>query len=318
MIGNIKKFCLNNFMSTDFPTFDLICDCTFDSDNGEIDTHLSRDAVSSETFRGEYHITPTLKYSDVFNFQITLLRGDFTEFNDDEQRKILSWLTQKSVPSMIDFYDDIYSNTISFSILGYVSEIKTYKVTNSRTVGYVVTFESVFPWALSPIQHLTKTVTSPLTFDINCETDNYESLIYPKLTITQGSSIVVQADHAMTDRAEHLDGTVYKYQNTYYWVDGDEVHQSQTSAPSGWNTTSVFIDNQTTNVQTKIAQNVPNEIITIDGANKVIYSSSLDRIIGDGFNWKWLGLKYGKNTIKVVGNCEVVFEWRFPIKIGEI
>ena len=65
-----------------------------------------------------------------------------------------------------------------------------------------------------------------------------------------------------------------------------------------------------------ITNNYSGENIIIDGANKII-STSTSRIVGDDFSWNWLALRRGEKTIEVTGNCEISFEWRDPIKIGQ-
>ena len=59
------------------------------------------------------------------------------------------------------------------------------------------------------------------------------------------------------------------------------------------------------------------ETIIIDGANKVLSSSSTKRIFGDDFNWDWLPLYDGKNELIIEGNCEVTIEFREIRKVGE-
>lgn len=66
-----------------------------------------------------------------------------------------------------------------------------------------------------------------------------------------------------------------------------------------------------------LANNVSGERIVVDGANKLISSSSTRRIFGDDFNWVWLELYDGKNEITVEGNCTVTLEWREVRKVGE-
>jgi hypothetical protein len=68
----------------------------------------------------------------------------------------------------------------------------------------------------------------------------------------------------------------------------------------------------------RIANNARDEVVVLDGANRVVSSSATNRIFGDYFNWQWLPLYDGANTIEVIGNCTVTFEFREPRKIGEI
>jgi hypothetical protein len=76
--------------------------------------------------------------------------------------------------------------------------------------------------------------------------------------------------------------------------------------------------NQSIVLDSTIAKNNnTTEIVTLDGANKIVSSNSVRRIFGDDFNWKWLELYDGKNEITIEGNCEVTFEWREVRKVGE-
>lgn len=62
-----------------------------------------------------------------------------------------------------------------------------------------------------------------------------------------------------------------------------------------------------------------NEVITIDGDNRIIASSQTPmRIIGDSFNWEWVHFVPGENHIEIAGDCMVTFQWVEPIKIGNM
>lgn len=68
----------------------------------------------------------------------------------------------------------------------------------------------------------------------------------------------------------------------------------------------------------EIKNNLANEIITIDGANKIIHSTKAGRIFGTDFtNWSWLPLYDGKNVITITGNCTIEISYRAVIKCGE-
>lgn len=67
----------------------------------------------------------------------------------------------------------------------------------------------------------------------------------------------------------------------------------------------------------ELANNNSGEKIIVDGANKIISSSSTKRIFGDDFNWVWLELRDGKNELTIEGNCTVTIEYREVRKIGE-
>ena len=66
-----------------------------------------------------------------------------------------------------------------------------------------------------------------------------------------------------------------------------------------------------------IKNRVRGEKIVIDGANEVI-TTGRTTVIGDDFNWNWMPLAIGDNTIEIIGNCKVTVEYREPIKCGDL
>lgn len=316
--------------------FDLKTCMAFESDNGEVSTYLTREAVASESYRGEFKRIHCLKYTETFNPKFTFIKDGFGDFSTEEVRKVLRWLTGGTNASFLTVYNDD-SNVIHFEILGGFSEVSLYKLGNGRVVGIVATFESAHPYALSPLQTIAKDVSNPTdnSITINIDTDEPESAIYPRITIQQNDSVVVKVNQKMiTDNKwvadDWMDGTIYYYADAgeYYYnkhnTDGTIVPTAQTTSPS-LATTSVIIKNTyadeygVTHVATlRLANNTRREKIILDGANRVLSSSSTTRIFGDDFvGWSWLPLYDGTNTIEIIGNCEVTFEYREPRKIGE-
>lgn len=360
-----KKVKYNNFSSNEFPTFTLLTDLAFDSDQGEVSSYLSREAIASESYHGEFKRVSGYKYTESLAPKLTFIKEGFADFTLEEVRKVLTWLTSKKTASFLDVYDDIQSNTIMYSILGGFTDIQTYKLGNNRTVAIVATFEAVNPWAWSALQTVTKDVSDPsnntITIDIN--TDEPESAIYPRITIKQKDSVIVDVDHEMitnkkwVDNEDWIDGTVYRYINgdgtTWYYYQkhdtttddkGNTINIAEPTAtqdnPTNNNTkTSVVIKNIYTDengvtqvAKLKIANNMSNEIVVLDGANRIVSSWRIgtnlttgeenvllqnSRVFGDYFNWSWLPLYNGINTIEVIGNCEVKLEYREVRKIGE-
>ena len=315
----------NKFDSRDF---DVICDCAFDSDSGETETYLNRESVSSESHDGSLRRTHSYKYSDVLAPKITFIKDGFGEFSMDEARRIHKWLTSKNTPSFLDVYFDD-SEAITYSILGGFSEIVDYKIANNRTIGIVATFESVAPYAFSALTSLSKDMSDPTdnTLKIHIETDEATKPIYPKITVKHGNSIIVEIDHVPNNTETWLPGTVYHYDDKYYWLNSDnyKIIDNDTTNTSNIDTTSVVITNTHTDeygetkiVTMNLVNDVREEVVVIDGANKTIVSDRTSgRIFGDSFSWNWLPLFDGDNTISVVGNCEITVEWRSPMKVGE-
>lgn len=329
----LNRFTYGGYSSADF---DVLVDVSFDSDSGEISSHLNRESVASESYNGALKRVSNYKYSEVFSPKFTLVKEDFSDFTMQEQRKILSWLTSSSVPKFLTAFDDD-SDTVSFEILGAPTEISTHKIANKRTVGITFTYESVAPYAFSALQTVTKDVSDPdnNTFIIDLETDDPENAVFPKVTIQQNNlTSVVEIDHTMTDKNEMQTGTVYHYAegNEYYWLDKDGTLVTSSENTSKIETTSVIItntyadDNKVSHrIITKVKNNTKGETIILDGANQVISSSNV-RIFDEYFygsfddsfvHWNWLPLYKGRNEIEVIGNCTVTLEWRYPIKCGE-
>lgn len=312
----------NGYSSLDF---NLITDIAFDEDSGETNTYLSKEAVASESYRGEFKRIHNFKYTETLTPKFTFIKKDFSDFDITEVRKVLKWLTSPSNASFLSVYEDD-SNVLDFEILGGFTEVSLYKLGNGRTVGIVATFESAYPYALSPLKTITKDISNPTdnTITINIDTDEPESAVYPRITIQQNSKEnIININHPMTDADNWVVGSVFNYNQTYYWVDTDGVKRESNTNNSQLDTTSVSIRNtytdnhgKTSAFDTLVKNNVKGEIVVLDGANRVVSSSST-RIFGDDFSWNWLPLYDGKNELSFIGNCSVTIEYREPRKVGE-
>ena len=294
----------------------------FDSDDGDTDTRLGREAVISEVYNGTLKRAHGYKWNNDFVPTFTFIKTDYSDFTPTENRKILKWLTKSKNASFLDVYTDD-SEVIEYSILGNFVNVSQYKMGNGRIVGYVAEFESLAPYAFSRlITPPRKATGSPFTITI--ETDEPETPIYPCITIQQNrDTTVVEVDHVMDDTETWLPGTVYHYDRTYYWLD-DEGKAVNSYTNPNFDTTSVVItnthtlDGSTQEVVAQLINNIKGETIVLDGANRVVSSSrSFGRVFGDDFNWTWLPLMEGTNVITVVGNCTITLEWREPMKVGE-
>ena len=136
-----------SFSSLDF---DLICDVAFDQDSGATSSFLSREAVASETYRGDRKYVSSYKYTESFAPVLTFVDKNFGDFTMERQRKILKWLTSKDTPSFLNVYHDD-SSVASYCILGAFTSCDSYKLANGRVVGFQCTFTSIMPYALSDI-----------------------------------------------------------------------------------------------------------------------------------------------------------------------
>lgn len=318
---SIHRLRYNRYSSEDF---NLCCELAFDSDSGATSTYLSREAVASETYRGDIQRTSSYKYTEVLEATVTFVDKNFGDFDLNRQRKILKWLTSKDTPSFLTIYHDD-SEAISYEILGNWTQCDTYRLGNGRVVGFQCTFTSISPFAFSPLITKTDLDFKDNKITINLETDDPQNAVYPRITIQQAAvqdnepldkPLIVNINHVPTTE-ERIPGTIYFYNGTYYWLGG-----SGSSNSSGIQTTSVAIKNIHTDeddnkktFKTVVKYNTAGERIILDGANKIV-SSSDTRIFGDNFDFNWLPLYEGKNELSFEGNCKVTIEYRTPIKCG--
>lgn len=324
------KFRYAGIFSNELNMPDLITCVAFDSDNGDTETHLAREGVSSESYDGRYKRMHNFKYTDTFKCTFTLTKSNFGDFTQEEVRATLKWLTQKDTTALLEvFYDD--SNVVSWASIGGFVNLSLRKLANNRTVAIVAEWDSVHPFCLSDLHTVTKTISSSNDnkITINIDTDDNKP-VYPRITIQEKGSVIRIANettyNALSDMVEN---TAYFNGTTYYWKTApgtdDKYFNSSTTNPN-LSTTSVRIRNTHTDFfnQTTvldpvvIKNNNTTEKIILDGANKIVSSDSVNRIFGDDFvNWQWLELRDGKNEITIEGNCEVTLEYRTIRKVGE-
>ena len=364
---SLNRFFFRGKSSIDF---DLLTELAFDGDSGSTETFLNRDAVSSSVYDGSRVNVHNFKYTENLNVKLTLIKNDFSDFNEFENRKILSWLTGSTkVEKMVCYKDD--SEVVAFVLMGNITQIEQRKMGNGRVVGYDITFFHIAPYAYSPVRIVTKTVVEPKTFVINCYTDVYEKHLYPQVEITiadigeDGVSCLPVIEDPMADGYDMFNNTIYKYENAYYTKVNNQKRQIQIfkgkiedksidettygkyycatydrciygcilqadTSLYTWQKfgkigaafeikNTYYEDGKDVVVSAIVTDNYENEVITINGDNRVISSSATPmRIIGDTFNWVWPYFVPGENHITISGNCTVTFQWVEPIKIGNV
>ena len=325
----------NNIFSNELNIPDLIMCVATDSDNGEMPTFLNREAVASESHDGRYKRIHGFKYTETFAPKFTFMKQDFGDFTMDEVRIVLKWLTSKDTTALLEtYYDD--SNVVSWASIGGWVELQTYKLANNRTIAVTAVWDSTSPFALSDLYTVTKTVTNSTNNKITIDIDTDDNKpVYPRVTIDHGyngahHTVIRIADGATrTYLSDMVENTVYYNGTTYYWKTADSndsaYFHSSTTNPN-LSTTSVRIINNHTDffnqstilTPTIVKNNNNSEKVVLDGANKVISSSSVNRIFDDDFvDWNWLVLLDGKNELTIEGNCMVTIEYREPRKVGE-
>ena len=326
---NPHRIKYNNIFSNELNIPDLIMCVAMDSDNGETPSFLNREATSSESHDGRYKRIHSFKYTETFAPKFTFFKKDFSNFEMDEVRIVLKWLTSKDTTALLEaYYDD--SNVVSWASIGGFVELQTYKLANNRTIAITAVWDSISPFAFSDLYTVKKTISSDTDNKITIDIDTDDNKpVYPRITITHKGSVVrIPTGTVLTYLSDMIENTAYFNGTTYYWKTEDSTDpvyfHSSTTNPS-LSTTSVkftnthidFFNQPTVLNSTIVKNNQTTENVILDGANKIVLSNSTNRIFGDNFNWQWLELYDGKNEITVEGNCEVTLEWREIRKVGE-
>ncbi len=227
------KFTWDGFSSLDF---DVLSDLAFDSDDGNTETHLSREAIVSETYNGALKRASGYKWSESFTFQLTLIKNDFGNFTSEENRRVLKWLTSRQNAGFINIYKDD-SEVVEFAALGNFVNVSSYKLGNGRVVGYVAEWESLTPYAFSDIYTVTKSITSATDnkITINIDTDDNQP-VYPRITIREKSIVVpIAAGSTFNVYSDMVANTVYYNGTNYYWKSDESSLVTGITEPDyGW------------------------------------------------------------------------------------
>ena len=358
--------------------YDVIVDVSFSDDNSEVDSFLNKEVISSTSWDGSYKRIHGYKYNQPLTATLTFVKNDFCDFNDWENRRILSWLSSGDEMQKLEIYKDD-TEVISYVLYGNIITLQQRKIANNRVIGYICEFENTSPYAYSPTKTIERTVNTSESILIKCYSDEEEKKLYPKITITIGDNIYLDTNEdPMQSSFEMMPNTVYRYNDpqyadinppiyTYYvCIDGrkyaladifpagtkieDQTSDSSTkglcylclndmkvyqgcimdNSGYGWSfmckvgngveiSNTYKHGNKTTIVKSTIVGCYKNEIITLDGTNRVIASSNTPlRVFGNDFNWKFPYLIKGENNITISGNCVIKIEWSEPRKVGQL
>ena len=120
----------------------------FDADNGEHDTFLGMDSIYSDKYDGSCRFDYGAKFNSVALIKITVVKSCIEDFTVAEVRDFLRWTTGVRKTSFLDL---MIGDNVECSFLGRVVNAYQHKI-DARTVGMSIEFESVSPWAYSPLQ----------------------------------------------------------------------------------------------------------------------------------------------------------------------
>lgn len=223
---NRIRFC--GVFSNELNMPDLIMDCAFESDNSEVSTFLTREAVASETYDGRNRRISSFKYTENFAPKFTFIKQGFGDFTQNEVRSLLKYLTSKDTTGLLEAYDDD-SNVISWASIGNFTEIQLYKLANKRTVGVTAVWDSISPFALSDLHTVTKTIANPTSTTMYLWTPTAQTGTVPSYfltfsnTVAKGDKLYTFTGSASTvinKDAVSLHSTVSDIQDSTYTISG--------------------------------------------------------------------------------------------------
>ena len=191
--------------------FDLWAELAFDAEQGPTSSFLNKEAVMTEHYNGTYRRIHSYKYNEVAIPRITFVKNDYSEFSQEESRKILAWITAKDTADWLDVYHDD-SNVVSYRLYGNFITANPYKISNGRVIGYECEFESSSPYAWSQKYEITKQVLGHDNFNVTCNSDEYNKLLYPKVIMKpNGENIYIQVDKKPEPKADMISNAIYTY-----------------------------------------------------------------------------------------------------------
>lgn len=165
-----------------------------DTDSGEMDSFLSTSTVSTDMYNGTKKIMYGSKYDNSAVVKITVIKRDGTDFNISDNRKALKWLTGAQQNSWMYFYignedrelETTPGENAKFRMLGHVQDVKQYKI-DAGIWGLVIYFESASPWAFSPLQTISQSLTGTETITITNGSDDKYTYTPVNVTYTNTS-----------------------------------------------------------------------------------------------------------------------------------
>ena len=281
----------------------------FDADSGEMDTFLGMDPIYTESAFGTKRIDYGAKYNSVAVLKISMIKANGTEFSMSEVRDVLKWTTGSRTNSYLDL---VAYNTVQCSFLGRVTAAYQQKV-DARTVGIILEFTSISPWAYSAEQYVSCALNQSMNIDENGVLHkigdntlldiNANGVLYNNSLFDIDNGIVY-IDNSPIVSIDNLTDDLYTpiYLNT--------IIRNGTSD-------FVFITNTTTGEETCIYNMAQNEVVTLV-SEQFILSDIPGKIFGNNFNFVWPKLIPGVNEFSISsnGSSSVEFTYRYPIKLG--
>lgn len=289
----------------------------FEPDNGFVDSFLSMDSIQEDTFDNTSKFDYGAKYNTSATINITMIKCNGENLTLSEFRSIAKWLTGARLNSWLDVY--VSHDKPIFSFLGKVTDLQQYKM-DAKTVGIMITFTSISPWAYSPLQNFeyefreklflneagylyaVNENDSELSIDENGIAFHDPQAGGSELCITDEG--IVYIDNVVTTTLDNQSDDLYTYVNL------DTKYENIKS-------NILSINNTTLDEQTIVNNLSENEIVTLS-AGQFIVSDNQSKIFGDDFNFIWPRLAPGINVIIIRAESgKIYLTYRYPMKVGD-
>lgn len=200
-----KSFTYNGVSSTEFG----VMLCAFDSvDPPEIG--LGREIQSGETtsIRPVANIYGT-SYSQNLEFTLSIMKNDNTPFKRSEIRKINAWLTSPKLPKLftVEDYDNMEIADEDIDYYGIITSVTSAGSSDIEGLTYTLTCNAPYGFSKEFAQLYSSVGTVTGTFD--CQTDELEEYVYPKLVITPKATGSI----TITNKTDGMASLTIKAQN---------------------------------------------------------------------------------------------------------
>ena len=172
----------------------------FDADNGECDTWLGMDPIYSESANGVKRLDYGARFNSVITLKITLIKSDGSDFTTQDVRNFLKWTTghrQNSYLELCEWNEDNGAWESKFRFLGRTTSAYQQKL-DSRTIGLVIEFTTVSPFAYSPVQTIGAKIDGEVIIETPHDSDDLDTPIYLNVEFTNAgenqSSLSIVSD----------------------------------------------------------------------------------------------------------------------------
>lgn len=308
----------NNFKYLDKNSIDQgLIVSAFEPDDGFVDSFLSMEPIQEDYYDGTKKFDYGARYNETAIINITVIKSNGSDFSLKDVRELSRWLTGSRINSWLDVGPS--KDDVKYSFLGRVTNLQPRKM-DGRTIGYLIEFTSVSPWAFSVPQSFDCVIGQLIGIEndgtifvsrddesrFNVDDSgilNLESESGKKLYVTDDGTLYIENMYRKNIYNESDDLYTYIYLDIDYHND---------------NGTYISIKNATLDEESMIKNISKNESITIS-AKQFIISDIQHKLFGDDFNFIWPRLQPGPNDLIIDcdGNGIAHFTYRYPMKVGD-